>query len=436
MRKKLCYLLTFLCMISFSRTHSAVRSPQEFTDTVYTCCSANRFDALLEWLQASDIPKTNQRLKSERTVAFPTGQPDPGLYRAWKAAYYAKFSTIPQTKPFLFAGEIYPFIHLLQSTALSFGELPPVTRICILLSGRLGNPTASDILCFEYINETEAEIAGILSNPSPSTPLVERLLRTPFAWNNIQVMNCLKGQAKTSAFIDFVGKSHDPFILLNGFFADSETGSSPHAVTWLNEAMTLGSALARVRLQRMGQPFDRGLPTVEAYLLVQQASFCRYSALDRRIANDRYLAALALVPHDPFLHMEVAGFYKDLSVAGANAEVAMDQNTIIQRTFHHYKRAHDVGDGESALEAIKFLKLLQGRVALVPGFSDVWGLPNDNTPVSLTILYEAAYRRMEEPILLARIKHLGQRDQAQIDTLLHNVIHTVGYRTSIFKLGI
>ncbi len=43
---------------------------------------------------------------------------------------------------------------------------------------------------------------------------------------------------------------------------------------------------------------------------------------------------------------------------------------------------------------------------------------------------------MEEPILLARIKHLGQRDQAQIDTLLHNVIHTVGYRTSIFKLGI
>ena len=86
-----------------------MRSPQEFTDTVYTCCSENRFDAFLKWLQVPDIPQTNQHLKSERRVTFPTGQSDSGFDRDWKNAYYTEFSIITQTKPFLFAGKIYPF---------------------------------------------------------------------------------------------------------------------------------------------------------------------------------------------------------------------------------------------------------------------------------------------------------------------------------------
>lgn len=430
MRKNLYFFVIFLYALSFTHVHGVARSPQEFTDTVYTCCSENRFDEFLGWLKATDIPQTNSRLKSEKAITFPAAQPDPGLYRPWKEAYYARFGVAHQTKAFLFAGEIYPFTHILQTTALSFYELSPVVRICILLSGNLGNPTANNILCFEHINESETEVDRILSAVD-----LGDILRTPFAWNNIKVMGHLKGHAKTPSFIDFVGKSHDPFVLLNGYFADNEADSGSHNIAWLTEAMNLGSALARIRLNRIGQPFARGMPTAEAYLLTQQASSHRYVALDRNTANTHYLAALALIPHDPFLHMEVAGFYKDLSLAGAHNEVGMDQNTIIQRTFHHYKQAHDKGDGEAALEAIKFLKLLQqGGIALIPGFSDAWGLTHDNILISLTLLYEAAYSRREEPIFLDRIKSLGQRDQTYIDALLHRVIHAVNYRSSMFRL--
>lgn len=414
--------------------HGAIgtmRSPQELTDRVYTCCSENRFDEFLDWLKATDISQTNSRLKSEKSITFPMGQPVLDFYRNWKTAYYVRFSTIHQTKPFLFAGEIYPFTHILQSTSLSFYELPPVARICILLSGNLGNPTASNILCFEQINEAAAAVDHILS----TTDLGE-ILRTPFAWNNIKVMNRLKAEAKTPAFTGFVDQSHDPFVLLNGYFADNEADSSSHNIAWLTEAMKLGSALARVRLQRISQAFDRGMPTVEAHLLMQQASSCRYGTLDINTANTRYVAALGLVPYDPFLQMEVAGFYKDLSLAGAHAEVGMDQNTIIQSAFHHYKLAHDLGDGEAALEAIKFLGLLQdGGVILIPDFSGTWRLPHNNIPLGLTLLYEAAYSRREEPIFLARIEALGQRDPAYMGAFLHRVIHRLGYRTSIFKLG-
>lgn len=399
MHKGLCFFLILLCTLSFSHAHGVARSPQEFTDAVYTCCAENRFDELIDWLETTDIPQTNHRLKSEKSITFSADQPDPGWYRAWKTAYYAKFGAADQTKPFLFAGKIYPFTHLLQSTALSFGELPPVIRICILLSGRLGNPIARNILCFEPTNENEAEIYHILYDSD-----LGDILRTPFAWNNIKVMDCLKSHAKTTAFINFIDKSQDPFILLNGYFAESKTGSSPHAVVWLTEAMKLGSGLARVILHHMGQPFDRGMPTVEAHLLMQQASSCRYMTLDRNTANTHYLAAIALTPNDPFLHMEIADFYKDLSLAEANAEIAMDQNTIIQRTFHHYKQAHNKGNKEAALEAIKFLKLLQQRrITLISGFSEDWRLPNDNIPLGFTLLYESAYGKSEKLIFLELI---------------------------------
>lgn len=82
----------------------------------------------------------------------------------------------------------------------------------------------------------------------------------------------------------------------------------------------------------------------DKHFLMPQASSCRYARLDRNAANGHYLSALAIVPQDLLLHMEIAGFYKDISVAGAHAEVAIDQNTVIQRTFHHYKQAHDAGD--------------------------------------------------------------------------------------------
>ncbi|MBP9829096.1 MAG: hypothetical protein KBD04_03590 [Proteobacteria bacterium] len=435
MQRTLFLLLTFLCILPFSHVHSSSRSPQEFTDKVHVSCSQNKFDEFLAWLKESDIPNTNRRLKDERSVTF-FADVDPGLYRNWKEEYYTNFGAINQTKPFLFAGEIYPFIPILQSTALSFYELSPVTRICILLSGKLGNPVAGDILLFEDVDGSETLIEGILLNASADERQLIRLLKTPFAWNNIKISAFLKDKAKIPRFIEIVTQSHDPFVLLNGYFADSETGSSFHAIGWLNEAMHLGSALASIRLQRVGQPFNKALPVINAAILLQRASYCRYSSLDRKTAKDCYVTVLGLTPDDPFLHMEMAGFYKDLCIAGAYGEVLTSQQTLVQGTFYHYKQAHETGDGEAALEAIKFLKLLQKeKVVLLPNFSADWGLPNDNILECLTVLYEAAYKRRDEALFLERIKDLGQRDSACLDALLRSTMLATNYRKSIFRLS-
>jgi len=436
MHKVLSFLLAFLCILSFSHVHGCSRSSQEFTDKVHVCCAQNKFDEFLGWLKESDIPNTNRRLKDERRIAFSAGI-DPGFYRNWKEEYYTKFGTINQTKPFLFAGEIYPFIHILQSTALSFYELSPVTRICILLAGKLGNPVAGDILLFENVDGSESAIEETLASASVDERQLVRLLKTPFAWNNIKVAAFLKDKAKISRFIEIVTQSHDPLILLNGYFADSETGSSPHAIGWLNEAMHLGSTLASIRLQRIGQPFNDVLPVINATVLLQRASYFRYSILDRKTANEGYQAVLRLTPYDPFLHMEMAGFYKDLCIAEAHSEVLTDQQTLIQGTFYHYKQAHETGDGEAALEAIKFLKLLQKeKVVLLSNFSADWRLPNDDMLESLTVLYEAAYKRRDEALFLDRIKALGQRNPAYLDALLRSTMLAANYRKSIFRLGI
>lgn len=430
------FLSVFLCILSFSHVHGSVCSPQEFADKVYTCCSQNKFDEFLGWLKESDISKTNQRLKNEKIVVFSAGT-DPGFYKNWKEEYYTNFDAISQTKPFLFAGELYPFMHILQSMALSFYELPPVTRICVLLSGKLGNPVAADILLFEDVDGSESAIEGILASASADEGHLIQLLQTPFVWNNIKIAAFLKDRAKAPRFIEIVTQSHHPFTLLNGYFADSETGSSLHAIEWLNEAMYLGSALASIRLQRIGMPFNDALPTVKANLLMQRASSYRYSTLDRSNANEDYLTALGFAPYDPFLHMEMAGFYKDLCIAGAHGEIPTDKHTLIQRTFYHYKQAHETGDGEAALEAIKFLKLLQKeRVDLLPNFSADWGLPNDNMLEGLTVLYEAAYKRRDEPVFLDRIRDLDQRNSAYLDALFRNVMLTANYRKSIFRLDI
>lgn len=436
MRKVSFFLLVFLCVLAFSHIYGSVRSPHEFADKVHVCCSQNKFDEFLRWLKESDIPNTNRRLKEEGRIAFAAGT-DPGFYRNWKEEYYAYFGTTNQTKPFLFAGEIYPFIHILQSTVLSFYELSPVARICVLLSGKLGNPVAGDILHFEDVDGSESAIEGILASASADEGHLVRLLQTPFAWNNIKIAAFLKDRAKEPRFIEIVKQSHHPFILLNGYFADSETGSSPHAIGWLNEAMHLGSALASIRLQRIGNPFNDVIPTVKANLLMQRSSGYRYSTLERRKANEDYLAALELIPHDPLLHMEIAGFYKDLWIAEASGEIMTDQKTLIQGTFYHYKEAHEKGDGEAALEAIRFLKLLQKeKVALLPDFSAGWGLPSDNILESLTLLYEAAYKRRDEPVFLDRIKELNQRNPAYLESLLRNTLLAANFRTSIFRLGI
>lgn len=435
MRKGLYVFLFYFCALFLEDVHgAALRSAEEITAAVYVSCSQNRFDEFLVWLKETDISKTNQRLKDEQRLAF-SERIDPGVYRNWKEKYYTNFGTTKQVKAFLFAGELYPFIEILQSTVLSFYDLSPVTRICILLSGKLGNPVASNILLFEDVDGKESGIEEMLDRSLADDQSLVELLQTPFAWNNIQTATALKGWAKTPRFINLVTQSHQPFVLLNGFFADSETGVSAHAVEWLKEAMVLGSGLASIRLQRLGQLFSDVLPTVKANLAMQQAVHYRYSILDRSTANRYYLTALENAPNNPLLHMEMAGFYKDLCVAEAYDELSMDQPMMIHMAFYHYKQAHEKGDGEAALEAIKFLKLLQkAAIILSSDFSAGWGLPHTNIAESLTQLYEATYSRREETLFLEKIKQLNQRTQGQINDLSRRRMLETNYRQSLYKL--
>ena len=421
---------------------SAVVAPQDFTDEVYSCCANNDLDRFLGWLQIPGRLEMNGTFKKTRPITLPSTMPasDRVYYGVWKEEYYGKFGDVSQTKPFLLAGEFYPTIHLLQSTALSFYELSPVVRTCVMISGKLGNPIAKNILVLEGIEGGDSELTELLSKADFHDDFLLDLLRTPFVWNNIRAMDFLKDPSRSGRIFGFMG-GINPFVYLNGYFVATELNLDPTAsIPWLNEAMRLGSALAAIRLHRMRMPIDDTLPTVKGSLAVERAHNNRYGiggAVNRLQARAYYEEALGYTSLDPFLHMEIAEFYKDLYMADAFGEVGMEESEIMGRILCHYKRAHIRGDGEAAPETIKFISYLQRKgTVFLPGFFGDWELPHDDILEALTKLYEIAYLRIENPLFLDRIKKMDKRTSGDIDTLTLRAIRNVAFRSSLIRFGV
>lgn len=359
-QKKVLPVFGFLFwLLSYSASFSAtIVSPQEFTDEVYSCCLNNDFDRFLGWLQTTELLPMNRSFKETTDVTMPAtlSELDTVYYRGWKEEYYEKFRGVPQTKSFFLAGEFYPSIHLLQSTALSFYELPPVIRTCVMLSGKMGNPLAKNILILEGIEGGSSELGALLTETDTDDTLLIDLLQTPFVWNNINAMKFLKDPIRRDKIFDYV-RGENPFIYLNGYFVVTELNLEPATgALWLQRSKNLGSALAAVRLHQSDIIIDSTLPaTVKENLTIQKAHYHRYGiegVFNRAQAKVHYEEALAYAPMDPFLHMEISEFYKDLYIAEAHNEVEMDSNTIVSAVLYHYRQAHVRGDGEAALETI------------------------------------------------------------------------------------
>jgi hypothetical protein len=441
-QKKVLPVFGFLFwLLSYSVScSSTIVSPQEFTDEVYFCCLNNNFDRFLGWLQTTELPPMNRSFK-ETQVTLPStmSELDVPYYRNWKEEYYEKFRGVSQTKSFLLAGEFYPAVQLLQSTALSFYELSPVIRTCVMLSGKMGNSIAKNILVLEGIDGGIPELMELLRETDTNDSLLLDLLQTPFVWNNINAMNFLKDPIRRGKVLGYV-TGENPFIYLNGYFVVTELNlETATGALWLQRSKNLGSALAAVRLHQSDMIIDSTLPaTVKESLTIQKAHYHRYGiegVFNRAQAKVHYEEALAYAPMDPFLHMEIAEFYKDLYIAEAHNEIEMDSNTIVSAVLYHYRQAHVRGDGEAALETIKFILHLEEKEVALP-FSNAWDLPQADIAEAFTRMYEAAYQRREESIFLERIIKLGKRTAAKMEELKFKAIRNITHRNSIIRFGI
>lgn len=416
---------------------STIISPQSFTDEVHFCCKNNEFDRFLLWIQNIDLVSMNRTFKEEEIV-YPTALSglDTESYKSWKKNYYSEFRTKSQTKSFFLAAEFYPYIQILQSTALSFYELPPVIRTCIMLSGKMGNPIAKNILILEGIDGNSTDLQNLLEEADANDSLLVSLLQTPFLWNNISAMNFLKEPKRRAKILSKI-EGNDPFIYLNGYFLSTELNSGPE-IKWLQSAINLGSALATIRLLNNGLTEEETLPaSVREDLALQKAYRHRYGRegeSNREKAKEHYIEALGFAPMDPFLHMEIAEFYKDIFIANSHSEVQMDGANIVREILHHYRQAHLRGDGEAALETIKFMLHLEENEILLPA-DNFWDLPQDDIDEAFTKLYEMAYLRREEPIFLERIEKMKKRTAKEIDDLKLKAIRNINHRSSIIRLG-
>lgn len=416
---------------------STLISPQSFVDEVHFCCTNNEFDRLLLWIQDIDLLSMNRSFK-ETEIVYPLALSglDTEYYKSWKEKYYSESKRKPQRNSFFLAGEFYPYIQLLQSTALSFYELPPVIRTCIILSGKLGNPIAKNILILEGIDGSSADLQNLLEEADADETLLTSLLQTPFLWNNISAVNFLKEPNRRAKILSKI-TGNDPFIYLNGYFISTEISSEP-TTKWLEKARDLGSALAAIRLFDNDFPEEGTLPaSVMENLALQKAYDHRYGRQEvpnRKKAHKHYIEALRFAPMNPFLHMEIAEFYKDLYIADSHSEIQMNSSNIVEAILYHYRQAHLRGDGEAALETIKFmLHLEENEISLPVGNS--WDLPQNDIDEAFTKLYEMAYLRREEPIFLERIKKMKKRTAEEIDDLKLKAIRNINHRSSIIRFG-
>lgn len=440
------HLLSFVgvlfWLLSFSATYgSTIVAPQAFTDEVDTCCRSNEFDRFLGWIQEIDLLSMNRVFKETTPFAIPSiiHGFEADYYTRWKEEYYARFRNINQTKSFLLAGEFYPAIQLLQSTALSFYELPPVIRTCIMFSGKMGNPIAENILMLADIDNG---LEAILERAGIDDAAMFSLLQTPFVWNNIEAMNFLKDPSRYPRVLSLVN-GENPFVYLNGYFLLTELNLEATVDTsWLERAKILGSGLAALRLHQRDLLIDfTNVPptTVRGSIAIHNAYRFRYEtteeAPNRTQARVFYEEALTYEPTDPFLHLEIADFYKDLYSAEVPHEVELEETAIIEKTLFHYKEAHIRGDGDAALETIKFVSYLQEKEVAIPT-PNAWELPAADIQEALTLLYEAAYHRREEPIFLTNIKKLGRRTEATIKAFELKVIRNLNHRRSIIRFGV
>ncbi len=417
---------------------TTIDNPQTFTNKTYSYYTSNNLDEFFRWVQSINLSGMNPAFK-DKTPFFKTPSTildtEAAYYTKWKSEYYGEFGAINQRKPFLLAGEFYPAVQVLQSTALSFYELSPVIRTGIIISGKLGNPIAENILMLEGIDK---DLTTLLEGSDGDDGALVRLLQTPFVWNSIEAMNFLKDPARHDRVLAFIN-GDNPFVYLNGYFILTDILGVTPQNDWLEKAKALGSGLAALRLHPRGVPIDLStIPaTVAENLALQNARLYRYGiegTFDRAQARTFYEEALNYTPLDPFLHLEIADFYKDLFIVDACPEVGLDNPEIIQRTLFHYKEAHDKGDGDAALDTVKFLSHLEEKGILIPP-SNAWGLPHDDIPEALTLLYEAAYQRRDEPILLDQIKKLRKRTDTVIDEFKLKVIRNLNFRQSIIRFG-
>lgn len=417
-------------------------SPQEFTNKVYQHCIYGNIDSFLEWVNGIDNHLNKELQESEVVIPLGLDVKNTEYLRSWKDAYYAVFQTQTQRKAFLLAGEYYPYLSLLQSTAYAFHELSAVVRICILLSGKQGCPEAENILMLENPTSefSESVIENRINEIRSDKAMLIPFLKTPFVWNNIKAMTFLKEEGVWEYIIDNLSRTihSNPFIYINAFFlADELNHVDSNVISWLSRAHERGSALASMRLIALNQPLIEITPVVLGNISINQAHIHRYGEgvdLNRHQANIHYHEALLSMSYDPFLHMEIAEFYADLYMANSNEEIAMNSDVIQNQIFVHLKEAHVRGDGEAALIAIKFLTYLHATREPFVGFND-WNLPKDNHEEALTCLYEYAYLRQEDPIYISRIKELGQRTPKAVQMLERKAIRSIAFRASIIRWG-
>ncbi len=452
-----CALSSVFSCVTEASPSDILMSPQEFTDFVYRYCKKEKFDDFVEWIKSVDITGMNKLLYGEILIPkMESSESDVEWLRHWKTSYID--SALPEYKkgPFNLAVELFPYVSLAESTALSFDELTPIVKMCVIFSAKYGNPIAQNVLLFSSVEEDDEKLFSIIEK-ARADPLHElaQLMETPFVWNNFQLMNFLKTAGVSEKVFSIAERSANPFVALNAYFVASELGDTENEINFLQKAQSYGSALAFTRKclssggDIPGSSEEAGAgssterpkkhartkeipPSVEAYQGIQAARAQRYSGIDRLEVEGLYNSALKYAPFNPSLHMEIASFWQDLFVVGAWAELAKTRQDLIKDILQAYKTAHNYGDGYAAEAAAIFIKDLKGE-DFYEGFSDEWSLPHDNLNEALTLLFTAAYKRQEDEKFIKLIEFLETRTPEQITAIKLDTFSLVSLKDSVMK---
>ena len=425
-----------------SAEEDVLYTPQQFNNKLYDYCVQLNIDSFLEWANTLDNSINQEFQKIDIVVPESMDEISKERVQRWKRDYYDIFRTRRQTKAFLLAGEYYPYVFLLQSTAYAFHELPAVTRICVLLSGKLGCPEAETLLILENPTSefSQTRVTQRINQARSDERSLCDLLKTPFVWNNIAAMDFLREERIRECVFDYVSNRNftNPFIYLNAYFLADELNSLDSTVIgWLEKAQNLGSILATLQLHKLGHTHIESSPIVLANFSINMAHMCRFGRgveMERSRANQHYQEALAYIPHDPFLCMEIAEFYIDLYMAKAFLEIRQSPDHMQYQIFTLLKEAHIRGDGDAARVASQFIGYLYKNSEPFYGFNE-WNLPADNINEALTCVYEYAYLRQEDPILVSFIQELGKRTREEMLLFQRKAIRSIAFRTSMIQWG-
>ena len=431
----------------------SLMSPQEFTDSVYRYCKNKKFDDFVEWIKSVDITGMNRLLGGK--VLIPKTESDVEWLRHWKTSYID--SALPEYKkgPFNLAVELFPYASLAESTALSFDELTPIVKMCVVFSAKYGNPIAQNVLLFSSVEEDDENLSRIIEKARAVPLELAQLMETPFVWNNSQLMNFLKTAGVSEKVFSIAEVSTNPFVPLNAYFVASELGDTENEIKFLQKAQSCGSALAFTRKCLSSEEDSPGsseeagagssterprkhartkeMPSsVEAYQRIQAARAQRYGGIVRLEVQRLYESALEYALFNPSLHMEIASFLQDLFVVDACAEVGKTRQDLIKDIFQAYKTAHNYGDGYAAEAAAIFIKDLKDE-DFYEGFSGEWSLPHDNLNEALTLLFTAAYKRQEDEKFIKLIEFLETRTPEQITAIKLDTFSLVSLKDSVMK---